>query len=279
MSIKRLFICCNKDNASVNICEHMVSDGGWEDHESEGVHYRTNGNDLMLVTDERHITTDNLDQVASSLGFDPDVVIYPSRHSAKSGMPALTVHPIGNYHENEFGGMAGTLVKACPTMMSDCLRRIKAICDIPEYNVCFEATHHGPYLDKPTFFIEIGSDENYWGRDEPAEVQSKVLETVQESNDYPVMIGIGGGHYAPRFTEVALGYKANFGHILPNYQMDGREDEDIMHCMELAAAATGTKLAYLHKKSMKSSRATAIKALGESIGLEFLRSEDLEPLE
>ena len=76
-------------------------------------------------------------------------------------------------------------------------------------------------------WLEIGSDESCWGRSDAADIQSRVLAKVREKNDYVSVVGLGGGHYAPRFTELALSHKVNFGHMLPNYQMEGRSDEDV----------------------------------------------------
>ncbi|MCQ2084764.1 MAG: D-aminoacyl-tRNA deacylase [archaeon] len=278
--MRRLLVRYDKDIASVNMVDTLISLGGWSDAgtDEEGHKYMSNDDDMIIFIDHKHINAEHIDKSAIAFGFKPDVVIFPSVHSAKSGIPALTCHPIGNYHEAQYGGESFKLAKACPSLMSDALRSIKRNCDIPEYNICFEVTHHGPYLETPTFFLEIGSDESCWGRKDAAIIQSKVLTEVKESNDYVNVIGIGGGHYAPRFTELALSCKVNFGHLLPNYQMDGFDDEDIARSIKSAMEASDTKLAYLHRKSMKGAQAARLIALGESVGCEFMKSEDFEPL-
>jgi D-aminoacyl-tRNA deacylase len=60
--------------------------------------------------------------------------------------------------------------------------------------------------------------------------------------------------------------------------MENRSDEEISVMLKNAAEASGTELAYLHRKSMKGPQAQRLKALGESLGLQWVRSEDLEPL-
>lgn len=225
------------------------------------------------------IRTDDLDKRAEDAGFKPDLVVFPSRHSSASGMPALTVHTLGNYNSADLGGKPGTLVPSCPHEMSNALRLIKKRNDMPEFNVCFEATHHGPFLETPTYFIEIGSDEGSWGRKDAAALQASIISDVDRESDYPVMIGIGGGHYCPRFTEVALTMKADFGHVLPNYQMEGHDDEDIARMMRLAMEGSETRLGFLHRKSMKGAQATRLRGIAESIGLELLGTKDLEPID
>ncbi len=279
--INREIVLCRRDVASVNICEALLAQGGWEDAGSDGVcSYKRRGNDLLVDLPDKHLYTDNIDKRAVVMGFRPDVVIFPSVHSAGSGRPALTVHPIGNYNDAMYGGRERTLVKASPSAMSSSLRCIKEKCRMPEFNICFEVTHHGPWLETPTYFLEIGSDMDHWPRKDAGELQAEVLRDTAELDPepFPALIGVGGGHYAPRFTEMALEKKVDFGHMLPNYQMEGRSDEDIARMMESAMEATGTEMGYLHRKSMKGPEAHRIKDIGEAAGVQWMRSEDLEPL-
>ena len=277
--IKRLIVRSEKDYASRNICDALRSQGGWDDCGSDGLcTYFRRDEDMLMCLPEKHLYSDDLDRRAAAFGFRPDVVIFPSVHSSESGMPALTAHPIGNFNEAVYGGRDRELVPAAPAVMSSMLRSIAGKCRMPEFNVCFEVTHHGPWLETPTMFLEIGSDLPNWTRAEAGGLQAEVIRDTEPSEGFPVLIGVGGGHYAPRFTEVALGFRADFGHMLPNYQMEGKDDEEISRMLRSAADASGTELAYLHRKSMKGPQAQRLKALGESLGLEWVRSEDLEPL-
>lgn len=277
--MKRLIIECLKDTPSKNIVASLVSEGGWEDMGSDGEYsYRRKGDDVILSLPGLHIRTNDLDKRAAEFGFTPDVVIFPSEHASTSGMPALTVHPMGNFNGNDLGGNERELATPCPAMMTDCLRMIKERCTLPEFNICFEATHHGPFVDTPSFFIEIGSDENYWPRKDAAELLASVIRDVPETNDYPAVVGFGGGHYAPRFTELALSYKVNFAHMLPNYQWMGHDDEDIARMIKLAIDRSGTKLSFIHRKSMKGMEAQKLRELGESVGAEWVDWKDWEPL-
>lgn len=278
--MRRLLVRYEKDIASVNMVDTYIARGEWSEAgtDANGCRYITDGNDMVVYLQHHHINAEHLDRQAAEFGFRPDVVVFPSVHSAKSGMPALTVHPIGNYHEAQYGGESGKLVRTVPSLLSDTLRSIRRNCSIEEYNVCFEVTHHGPYLETPAYFLEIGSDASCWGRKDAAEIQATVLGEVRETNDYPTVIGIGGGHYAPRFTELALSSKVNFGHMLPNYQLEGYDDEDIARSVKAAMEASGTRMAYLHRKSMKGAQASRITAIAESVGCEFMKSEEFEPL-
>jgi D-aminoacyl-tRNA deacylase len=269
-----------QDISSCNITDALLASGGWEDRgEIGGFRYRTKGDSVMVEIPSLHIDEDGLDAKIAAAGWKPDVMIFPSEHAAASGMPALTVHPIGNYADNSLGGKERTLVPSAPALMSDALRLINKKGGLPGFSICYEATHHGPYLTTPTFFIEIGSDEKYWDRKDAAALQASVIEELPEGNDYPVAIGIGGGHYAPRFTELALSRKVNFGHMLPNYRTEGATDDEVVHMMREASEKTGTKLAFLHRKSMNGQAAARLTNLAESIGLEVEKKDCFDPLD
>jgi D-aminoacyl-tRNA deacylase len=258
--------------------DNLLSIGGWEELGSEGNdRFFVRGDDVMISTPDFHIYTDDIDLRTAKIGKDVDEVVFMSKHAAASGEPALTVHPIGNYHENKYGGKERTLVKAAPSSMTGALRLISEYNDMPEFRVCFEVTHHGPSLDKPTFFIEIGSDERNWGNTRAAGILVKALLDTEETGN-PKAVGVAGGHYAPRFTEVALGYRIDFGHMLPGYQMENRDDDDIARMVKDACSATGTDLVYLHRKSLKKPEERRIADIIESSGYEIISSSDLEPI-
>lgn len=277
--MNRLLVCSLPDEPSVNMKESLLSMGGWEDIGTDGNNtYMAKGDTFMVTIPELHIYREDLDKAVEDFGLRFDEVVFMSKHSAKSGQPALTAHPIGNYHENEFGGRAGALVKSAPATMSDALRRILKYNDEPGVQTCFEVTHHGPWLEKPTFYIEVGSEITRWVQKHPAEILANVIADLDPHPEYMSLVGVGGGHYAPRFTEVAERYKANFGHMIPNYQIEGRDDEDFVRMLRLACEATCTKTVYLHRKSMKKPEEKRIAELISSSGYEQVTSSDLEPL-
>jgi len=109
-----------------------------------------------------------------------------------------------------------------PRMMTLALLFLRHYARDLDFQISFETTHHGPYLETPTFFIEIGSDENAWPEVEPAKAIARVILDLDKSDitdEDEVGIGVGGGHYAPRHTDFIERMKASIGHMVPNYAL------------------------------------------------------------
>lgn len=275
----RLFVCYEGDLPSFNMKKQMLQKCEWEDIGSDGANsYLRCGDSVLMTVDRMHVHAEDADETARKFGIDVSDIVVLSRHSSASGKPTLTVHPIGNYRGNEMGGKAETLVRSMPHMMTSTLRKIKEINDVPEYGVSFEVTHHGPYVSVPTMYIEIGSDETHWGDMHAAEILVDSLLSADVHEEYPVVIGVGGGHYAPRFTDLVLSHKVDIGHMVPTYQTDKASDEDVSRMISAAAEATGTKMVYVHRNSMKGAEERRINGIIDSLGFERLVSKDFEEL-
>jgi len=273
----RLLVCSECDVSSVNIRDSIFKAVKWDDLGSDGRNsYRSSGEDTMMTIPQLHIYAESVDGEAKRFGIKFDDIVFLSRHKAASGVPTLTVHPIGNYNKADFGGRPETLVRSSAALMTDSLRILSGM-DTHGFQVSFEVTHHGPFVDAPAMFIEIGSDETMWGNVRAAELLAHTVLTSKK-NDFPTVVGIGGGHYAPRFTEVANAYEINFGHMLPNYAFKDSDDVNLMRMARTAADATGTRLIYVHRKSMKKAEETKLSELLSSDGYETVSSKDLEPI-
>ena len=276
--MSRLLVCYEQDLPSFNMKKKLMEKMEWKDLGSDGTNTYLSHDDLVLMTiDRMHVHAEDVDKIAEDFGIEVDDIVVLSRHSSSSGKPTLTVHPIGNYKGNDMGGKAQTLVKADPHLMTAALRRMAVLNKDPAYSVSFEVTHHGPFVSVPTMYIEIGSDETHWGDEVAAEVLVDSLLSAEE-NDYPVVIGIGGGHYAPRFTDLVLSMKVDMGHMVPNYQINEASDEDVSRMISSAAKATGTDMVYVHRNSMKGPEERRVNGIIDSLGLQRVSSKDFESL-
>jgi D-aminoacyl-tRNA deacylase len=275
----RLLVSSPEDQASVNIRDELIALGGWErSGRFEGTPALVRGDLTLITIPGVHLHCDHIDdQVEAALGQRPEAVVFLSRHRAASGQRSLTVHPIGNWNRAEHGGRERELVQAAPDLMTSLLRELKRQAVGLPFEVTFEVTHHGPYLETPTLFIEIGSSEASWGDQDAARAIARSLTEVPVIA-CPRAIGIGGGHYAPRFTEVSLAKKISFGHMLPNHALDLTDMDDLAAKITRGMERSGASLAYVHKKSMKRSEATMVSKLIADLGYRVVDSSDLDDI-
>ena len=287
-----LIISSSEDPASTHIKNSLLEQTIWEE---QGTFYDTpvfrhvSMNNLVIVTiPDKKIRHENIDiEVKEQLHIDPRIAIFLSRHRSKTGEPTLTVHPIGNFGDAEFGGQPKTLVPCAPRMMTHLLRLIKKNLQSTdlEYKVCYEVTHHGPFLKVPTFFVEVGSTEIQWQQKEPASIIAtsllELLTTYHYEEDFPkdisVLLGIGGGHYAPRFTDVAFQKKVAFGHMIPSYHIDSGVIDWTM-IQQAIQSTPDIKGVYLHKKALKKSQVTQYKQLFNDHDIPVISSDELPVL-
>ncbi len=260
----------------MNIRARLLENEGWTECGVFSGHPVLTKNDFrMVLVDRIHLDEDFVDdRVSAELKEPVEVIIFASRHRAESKIPTLTVHPIGNYSSADFGGKPGTLSNSSPQLMTSALRELSGRAKGMGFNISFETTHHGPIVSSPAFYIEIGSYEELWGREDAAEA---IAETIMNAKDesFPVVLGVGGGHYAPRYTEIALSRKVAFGHMAANYAINALDPQMIQ---QMAAKSGGAKKVYFHKKSMPRPAYRELRERFTSSGIEEISSENLETL-
>jgi len=288
-----LIVSSTEDPASENIKKGLLNQSSWEEVDSfhkNTVYRHCNMKDVVIVTiNDRTTRHEMLDkEVEEKLGIRPKQAIYITRHKSKTGEPTLTTHPIGNYGEAQFGGKTRTLSKSSPRLMTQLLRIIKKNTEQTKlsYQVCFEVTHHGPYMNIPTLFAEVGSTEKEWEKQDPANVISKsVLELLDSyhyeedlPSDIPVLIGVGGGHYAPRFTDIVFEKKVAFGHMIPTYQIKtGNIDDDMLE--KTLNETPNVEAVYIHRKSLKKSQVSEYKKWFQNRGIPAISSKEFMDLD
>jgi D-aminoacyl-tRNA deacylase len=286
-----LIIASTKDPASTNIKRKLLEQSSWDEIATcynNPVYQQTMKDNVVVVTiSDNKIRHENLTQeIKQNLGITPKQAIFISRHRSKTGEPTLTTHPIGNYGPANFGGKPRTLSLSSPRLMTCFLRIIKKNADEAGlyHHVCFEVTHHGPYMDIPVFFVEVGSTEEEWNNQESAAVVAQSLLDLLELYHYeeehpeePVLIGIGGGHYAPRFTDVALEKKVAFGHMIPTYHIRAGniDNETFNKALQATPQVEGV---YFHRKALKKSLMSEYRQWFEDHDVPVVSSKELPSL-
>jgi D-aminoacyl-tRNA deacylase len=277
----KLVVRSTADAASVNIVESLLRMGKWEEAGSfEGAPVLRMGGSSVVTIPVHHLYYDDIDdKVEKALGERPSLVIFASRHKSASNLRTLTVHPIGNYGKAEMGGRDRTLVPAAPGELTMAFKELVKRAGGLNYQISLEATHHGPYLRTPTFYIEIGSDEMAWKEPEPAQVIAEAIFEVLIGKvpEAPIAVGVGGGHYVPRITDVAREKNVAFGHMLPSYALEQGWSPETLQLM--LDATPGAKLVYFHKKAIKTPILREMEAWFREKGVEPFSSKDMEGME
>lgn len=268
----------SKDLASMNIFKHILSIEKWDAvGEFKGEPVYRNQTLYLVTNDEFHIYAEGIDrEICTHLGMEPRGLIVASRHKAVSGVPSLTVHPVGNFSEARYGGREGTLVLSMPGEMSYALRYLLKKAQGSEYEITFEATHHGPHVSIPTMFIEIGSCQEQWVDEMAGKLIARtILGIPSHKNSTMVLVGMGGGHYCPRHTDVVRKYNVDYGHIIPNWALKGASDEAILMAVK---NTPGANAVYIHRKALKAGVRNRLLNLLAENNISVVRGDDLEKL-
>ncbi len=309
-SVGTLLLSSTKDIASMNILSEVLKIEGWGEerdfpHGLVTIHEEFEVQ--ILLIDNLHILADGIDKEhRESTGFPVNEVLVLSKHASASEVPALTLHAIGVPGETphgERGRSGGVKGKAVPpsTKFGDMFRTMRKIAIEAsldkEYDITLEATHHGPLLDSPTLYLEIGSDEERWTDSRAARVWAQAISIClgmsedAQQREWPgegdVMIGLGGGHYAPRHKAIISETEVWVGHILANYaivfedQEGGSPSGPWEHSVRTAVDSTraaypgGNIFAHLDRKSFKGWQRQALSSLLSELDVPVRRGREI----
>jgi len=196
--------------ASNNIAKHLIETEFEEI--GEGIYENKSG---IRLYDTR---VKSMIEIYSPVKTDYAIVLSP--HSSASKRPSLTTHVPGNWSIAEAGGNSFTLNIGYGSLMRSLLLKLDELNTVG-YAVSYEADHHGPTVDYPMIFVEVGSSIEEWSNLKACSiVGDAVMDVLKGFERVENFVGIGGGHYAPKFTDISLKEEKGFAHILPKYHKD-----------------------------------------------------------
>jgi D-tyrosyl-tRNA(Tyr) deacylase len=168
-----------------------------------------------------HVTDERLDdRLPATLREERPTVVVPSIHRSERNIECLTVHPLGNPGPSaDVGGRPETFDDTDPRRMSAALRALDERAAPLGLAVTFEATHHGPELSLPAFFVEIGFGDAPGPSESAVSILADVVPQIEIASNDRIAMAVGGGHYAPHFTDLALRRRWAFGHILSKHAL------------------------------------------------------------
>jgi len=231
-----LIVASTEDIAGTNIAQKIIDHYKFEElsetFQKNPTYSKTiqNQETKLLFVDEEIINTQFITDF-----FTPQLLVFVSKHSSVSGIPTLSVHTPGNLAEAELGGIPRKVSISPASAMKNALLEMAKLREETglNYEVSYECTHHGPSLDVPTMFAELGSSLKQWKDMNAAEaVAHAAMAAVSKRSSYPTALGIGGPHYNARFTKIALNTQTAFGHIIPKYALPQVDAEIIKQCVE-----------------------------------------------
>jgi len=152
-----------------------------------------------------------------------DFIIFATTHKSEKGKPSLSIHAPGNWRSADLGGKQGKLSMTSAPVLKYLFKQLNKNAEPlkDKYHITLECTHHGPSIDIPCCFIEIGSSDEYWKDKEAGKVIARTIASLQDykpNQNWIPAIGIGGPHYCPSFNKVQLNSEYAVSHILPSYQ-------------------------------------------------------------
>lgn len=262
----------NKDIASLNISKQILNNYNFKDatknfQGNKVYEAKLFGKEIKLaILDEEPVNAQNITNLFQKI----DLIIFVSRHSSLSGTPTLSVHTPGNLGEAELGGLPKNVSISPATAMKECLKamaRLKNEMHL-DYEVSYECTHHGPSLDVPTMFAELGSSPKQWSDKKAAEaVAHATMEAVSNFGkiEARAALGIGGPHYNMKFTKMALESDVAFGHIIPKYAVPYIDEEIVRQCVKKTLEKV--EFAILDWKGIKGEHKTGLIKMLENIDL------------
>jgi len=257
-------IASKKDMAGMNIAEQL------QQMQQFPATIGSKRTDLFL-RDEPITEADNLDKE-----IDADIFVFASKHVSKAGVHSLSVHSIGNWGRAFGGGHDKNLVKCPAALMKICLKLLttKAAKENFDYEVIQEATHHGPYLEKPSMFIEIGSDEERW-KDEKAGkvIAATIIEAIKnfDSKKIKTVIGLGGTHYASNFGRVHASEDVAISYICPKYMLESLDEPMLQQAMQRSIPQAESVV--LDWKGLGNEKDRIVKLLQDT-GISYGRTKD-----
>jgi D-tyrosyl-tRNA(Tyr) deacylase len=200
---------------------------------------------FVLRRPGRHIHDDHVDRrLPTSWRAARVPLVFPSIHRSERGVACFTVHPLGNPGPSaEVGGVPHQLVPTAPRLMTAALRRLDELAPEVGLPATFEATHHGPSLDLPAFFAEIGTGAGATATDAWVDGLARTLLTLEATAEDRVAVGFGGGHYAPHFTELAIERRWSFGHLIARHDLAGASSAILRQAIDRTPECDGFLLA------------------------------------
>ena len=202
-----------------------------------------------------------------------DLSVIMSRHSGTPGSPVITTHVPGNFGEAKFGGQPQDLSTSMPNFMKHFLMEASVGCEAVGYAVELEPTHHGPSMDTPIAFVEVGSEEWNWLDERACGLAVKsAVRAFSKDWRFTSALAFGGPHINPKFTRVETFTGYAIGHAVRKFDADAADEEVIQLAVERSLERP--QVAIFDWKGLKGAQKARLVSIVEGLGLKVLKARD-----
>jgi D-aminoacyl-tRNA deacylase len=221
----------------------------------------------IVVNDFLYMTNEDVNYFESKFNTKCEFLIISSHKSETQKINIISIHVCGNFNKNELGGEERSFSYSYLDAFEFLYNKlIKA--ELPKdliFNV--EATHHGPSLERPVLYYEIGPNDDAYNNKDYQEYYIKLLfEFVNSSYKFkqnPIIL-IGAPHYLDILLIDSIKQKLKekynldnilLSHIMPKYSMNDLltlNDNELESIFNNLIKASQTNVIILNKDYMKS---------------------------
>ncbi len=183
---------------------------------------RIGDNDVVMHTvEENAVFLEGIDKKLSS-----DLIIFPTTHKSSAGVPSLTCHVPGNWGKAGLGGRDRQLCISPSQFLKEIFLELNKH-GVEGFEVSLEQTHHGPYLDTPAVFVEIGSSEKEWANDDAGMAVAKTIlaALARETKKQKAVVVLGGQHYNQAANKILQRTDYSVSHICAKHCLADLEEE------------------------------------------------------
>jgi D-aminoacyl-tRNA deacylase len=233
---------------------------------------------IPIIKLKKHpIYSENIDKLPEFKNI--DFIIFASTHRSEKGTLSLSLHAPGNWRNADFGGQPGKICNTSADILKYLFQNLNKIAEnnkLKDYQITLECTHHGPLIQVPCCFIEIGSNEEQWKDKQAGKIIARTILSLQNykpNKDYISCIGIGGPHYCPSFNKIQLNSNYAVSHIIPQYNLP--LTEDMLKQAEQKTTEQIKEVLIDWKGCGKSEQRQEIIKIIEKAGLKYKRASDI----
>lgn len=274
----KLVLWTRQDPASERVAGALLTAGRFKaPGPAPGTALDTPTKSMLMEVDGSLLAADYIERRAAAAAREPVTrALFLSKHSAESGKRSFTVHPLGNLGpEARFGGQPRRVVPPDPQAATALLRALTDVAPSAGSTATLEATHHGPVLEVPSAFVEVGSTLEDWRNETLCNAVAGAVERAwlplpDAAPAGESAAGVGGGHYHPKQTDYARRTGTGVGHLIPDYAVGDLDDDTL----EAALSQSRARRVLVDGRSLSARQRLRVKQVAARAGASV---EDLAP--